>query len=66
MLSASASYEWQQRLASSEPVEPGRNCMQQAQIKPLFSSPNSPQILLCKKKIPCHIEMSANAWSTKC
>jgi hypothetical protein len=27
---------------------------------------NSPQILLCKKKILCHIKMSANAWSTKC
>jgi hypothetical protein len=34
--------------------------------KPWFSLPNSPQILLCKKKIPCHIKISANAWSTKC
>jgi hypothetical protein len=25
-----------------------------------------PQISLCKKKIPRHIKMSANAWSTKC
>jgi hypothetical protein len=32
---------------------------------PLFS-PLSPQILLCKKKIPCHIKISVNAWSTKC
>jgi hypothetical protein len=24
------------------------------------------QISLCKKKILCHIKMSANAWSTKC
>jgi hypothetical protein len=25
-----------------------------------------PQISLCKKKISCHIKISANAWSTKC
>jgi hypothetical protein len=36
------------------------------QDKPLFSYPNSPQISLCKKKIPHHIKISANAWSTKC
>jgi hypothetical protein len=28
--------------------------------------PNSPQILLCKKKILRHIKMSADVWSTKC
>jgi hypothetical protein len=29
--------------------------------------PNSTtQISLCKKEIPHHIKMSANAWSTKC
>jgi hypothetical protein len=36
------------------------------QSKALFSSSNSPQIPLCKKKIPRHIKISANAWSTKC
>jgi hypothetical protein len=34
--------------------------------KALFSSPNSPQIPLCKKEIPHHIKMSTNIWSTKC
>jgi hypothetical protein len=34
--------------------------------RPLFSYLDSPQISLCKKKIPCHIKISANAWSTKC
>jgi hypothetical protein len=32
----------------------------------MFSSSNSPQILLCKKKIPYHIKMPAHVWSTKC
>jgi hypothetical protein len=31
----------------------------------LFRYSNSPQILLCKKKIPHHIKMSAHIWSTK-
>jgi hypothetical protein len=31
----------------------------------LFSFSNSPQILLCKKKIPHHIKMLAHIWSTK-
>jgi hypothetical protein len=34
--------------------------------KPLFNFQFHPQILLCKKKIPHHIKISANAWSTKC
>jgi hypothetical protein len=34
--------------------------------KASFTFQNSPQILLCKKKIPHHIKMSANTWSTKC
>jgi hypothetical protein len=32
----------------------------------LFSYQILPQISLCKKKIPHHIKMPANAWSTKC
>jgi hypothetical protein len=46
-----------------------KSCMHarmQKIIEPLFSSLNSPQISLCKKKILCHIKMSANTWSTKC
>jgi hypothetical protein len=31
----------------------------------LNMAPNSPQIPLCKKKIPHHIKMSAHIWSTK-
>jgi hypothetical protein len=31
----------------------------------LFSSQIFLQILLCKKKIPHHIKMPSNAWSTK-
>jgi hypothetical protein len=33
---------------------------------PCLVPPILPQISLCKKKILCHIKMSANAWSTKC
>jgi hypothetical protein len=32
----------------------------------MFRSQIFTQISLCKKKIPHHIKMSANAWSTKC
>jgi hypothetical protein len=31
----------------------------------LFSYQILPQISLCKKKIPHHIKISANVWSTK-
>jgi hypothetical protein len=42
-----------------------QHCMH-SPTPPLFSSLNSPQISLCKKKISHHIKMSANTWSTKC
>jgi hypothetical protein len=35
-------------------------------LSPCLVPPILLQISLCKKKIPCHIKMSANAWSTKC
>jgi hypothetical protein len=34
--------------------------------EPCLDPKFSPQIPLCKKEIPHHIKMSANAWSTKC
>jgi hypothetical protein len=34
--------------------------------KAMFRCRIFPQILLCKKKIPHHIKMSAQVWSTKC
>jgi hypothetical protein len=41
-------------------------CMPSTSAMALFSSQIHPQILLCKKKIPHHIKILANAWSTKC
>jgi hypothetical protein len=35
-------------------------------LAPCLVPPILLQIPLCKKKIPRHIKMSANAWSTKC
>jgi hypothetical protein len=36
------------------------------QPRPCLHTQIHPQILLCKKEIPHHIKISANAWSTKC
>jgi hypothetical protein len=41
-------------------------CSQTHRSSPCLVPPILPQIPLCKKKIPRHIKMSANAWSTKC
>jgi hypothetical protein len=35
-------------------------------LGPCLVPKSNPQIPLCKKEIPHHIKMSANAWSTKC
>jgi hypothetical protein len=41
------------------------NEKKEGKTKALLSSHISPRISLCKKKIICHIEMSAYIWSTK-
>jgi hypothetical protein len=51
------------RLANGPPLTADPSCARQ---RPCLDTQIHPQILLCKKKIPHHIKMSAHIWSTKC
>jgi hypothetical protein len=60
-----ASGGWNSSLSSFEQVTEWKNIQNDLALA-LFRSSILPQILLCKKKIPHHIKIPANAWSTKC
>jgi hypothetical protein len=72
--------EWSKRIVRGTPTAPYVSCFisedrsfihsqpqrHTAASTALFRSQISPQIPLCKKKIPHHIKMPAHVWSTKC